>query len=90
MSVVRRYPENTEATAAMGWRGGDMKFVCEKCCDEVQLKPCKLEIPKGPAHTKKDVIARLTTCPLEGCDYIKGKWKKNGEVYKAEWKQVKR
>jgi hypothetical protein len=67
-----------------------MKFVCYKCCDDFQVEPCRLNVPNDPTKTKKDIMAGLTTCPFEGCNYDKGKWIKNGEVYKAEWKQEER
>jgi hypothetical protein len=65
-----------------------MKFQCRKCCDEFQEDPCTLDIPNDPHHTIKEVMVGLTMCPLEGCDYKKGKWIKNGETYKAEWKRA--
>ena len=65
-----------------------MKFVCNKCCDDYNQDPCYLEVPDDPPKTKKDIMAGLTTCPFEGCDYRKGRWIKNGENYKAEWKAL--
>ena len=65
-----------------------LKFVCKKCCDEITLEPCSLKIPMGAGDTVQGVMAGLTTCPLEGCNYVKGKWVKNGENYTAEWERA--
>ena len=66
----------------------EMKFICKKCCDDIQDEPCRLTLPNDPGKTKEDIMAGLTTCPLEGVNYIKGKWIKNGEVQYAEWERV--
>lgn len=65
-----------------------MRFICSKCCDEINLEPCRLTLPNDPSKTKKDIMAGLTMCPLEGCNYIKGVWVKNGEIFKADWKEA--
>jgi hypothetical protein len=66
-----------------------MKFVCKKCCDGyINVEPCVLNVPKDPTHTIKETTVGLTTCPFEGCNYMKGKWITNGEIYKAEWKKA--
>jgi hypothetical protein len=69
--------------------GFQMKFVCKKCCDEMNSEPCRLDIPKDPDHTEKDIRLGLTTCPFEGMDYHKGKWVKNGSNFPAKWEKVK-
>ena len=66
-----------------------MKFICKKCCDEINTEPCRLTLPNDPSKKPKDIVAGLTTCPLEGCNYIKGKWVKNGEVNAADWERAK-
>ena len=66
-----------------------LKYICRKCCDEINLEPCTLRIPKDPIHKIKDIEVGLTTCPLEGCNYIQGEWVKNGVYNAANWERVK-
>jgi len=67
-----------------------MKFICKKCCDEMNATPCKLDIPKDLVPTEVDIQLGLTTCPFEGMDYFKGKWFKNGDNFPAKWEKVKK
>ena len=67
---------------------GTLRFQCSKCCDDIQMEPCKLSVPLDGIHGVEDIMVGLTTCPIEGCNYMKGKWVKNGETYQAEWKKV--
>jgi hypothetical protein len=62
-----------------------MKFFCYKCCDDIRLQPCILDVPKDAHETKKDILVGLTMCPFEGLNYNKGVWEKNGDTFKAEW-----
>jgi len=63
-----------------------MKLICTKCCDNINIEPCKLTVPNDTALSKKDILEGLTTCPFEGMNYIQGKWVTNGINFKAEWR----